>query len=68
MRRDGIDEQYARSRVGAQKTDDYYREHCDCELENDTATPEEFEQKARRFFEQLIETIKEEKQNGRQEG
>ena len=68
MRRDGIDEQYARSRVGAQKTDDYYREHCDCELENDTATPEEFEQKARRFFEQLIETIKEEIQNGREEG
>lgn len=66
MARDGIDEQYARMRIGAQKSDDFYRERCDCELENDAESPELFEQKARLFFEKLIEQIKEEKQNGGQ--
>ena len=50
MARDGIDEGYARLRIGAQRTDDYYREHCDLELCNDAAAPEEFEEKAKRFF------------------
>lgn len=65
MARDGIDEGYARLRIGAQRTDDYYREHCDLELSNDAAAPEEFEEKAKRFFEKIIETVKEEKQHGR---
>ena len=65
MARDGIDEGYARLRIGAQRTDDYYREHCDLELCNDAAAPEEFEEKAKRFFEKIIETVKEEKQHGR---
>ena len=65
MARDGIDEGYARLRISAQRTDDYYREHCDLELCNDAAAPEEFEAKAKRFFETIIETVKEEKQHGR---
>ena len=65
MARDGIDETYARLRISAQRTDDYYREHCDLELCNDAAAPEEFEAKAKRFFETIIETVKEEKQHGR---
>ena len=65
MARDGIDEGYARLRIGAQRTDDYYREHCDLELSNAAAAPEEFEEKAKRFFEKIIETVKEEKQHGR---
>jgi L-threonylcarbamoyladenylate synthase len=64
MARDNIDERYARMRIGAQKSDDYYREHCDCELENVAAAPELFEREARLFFEKLIETIKEEKRHG----
>ena len=63
MARDGIDERYARMRIGAQKSDDYYREHCDCELENAAATPEAFQRQARAFFEKLIETVKEEKRS-----
>ena len=65
MARDGIDESYARLRIGAQRTDDYYRERCDLELCNDAAAPEEFEEKAKRFFEKIIESVKEEKQHGR---
>ena len=65
MSRDGIDETYARLRISAQRTDDYFREHCDLELCNDAAAPEEFEAKAKRFFETIIETVKEEKQHGR---
>ena len=65
MARDGSDEAYARLRISAQRTDDYYREHCDLELCNDAAAPEEFEAKAKRFFETIIETVKEEKQHGR---
>ena len=65
MARDGIDETYARLRISAQRTDDYFREHCDLELCNDAAAPEEFEAKAKRFFETIIETVKEEKQHGR---
>ena len=64
MARDHIDEQYARLRISAQKSDDYYREHCDCELENSAGTAEEFQQDAKQFFEKLIETIKEEKIHG----
>lgn len=64
MARDGIDEQYARLRIAAQKSDEYFREKCDCELENTAETPEEFEAEAKRFFEKLIETVKEEKANG----
>lgn len=64
MERDQVDEQYARMRIGAQQSDDYYRERCDCELENTSDSPAEFEGKARAFFEKLIDEIKEEKQNG----
>lgn len=67
MARDGIDEQYARMRINAQKADDFYREKCDFELENAMSTPENFEAAAKRFFEKLIDQIKEEKQHGGEE-
>ena len=67
MARDGISEQDARLRISAQKTDDFYREKCDYELENAMSTPEAFEASAKRFFEKLIERIKEEKQHGGEE-
>jgi L-threonylcarbamoyladenylate synthase len=63
MARDGIDEQQARMRIGAQQSDDAYRDKCDCELENTADSPEAFQAKAKAFFEKLIDEIKEEKQN-----
>ena len=35
MKRDGISESYARSRIAAQHSDAWFREHCDYVLEND---------------------------------
>ena len=64
MARDRISEQYARLRVGAQKQDEYYRGKCDCELNNATESPEEFQRDAFLFFERLVETIQEEKRHG----
>lgn len=67
VQRDQIEERYARLRISAQKSDDYYRENCDLELSNTAESAEVFEEKAREFFEKLILQIKEEKQHGREE-
>ncbi|MEY8386871.1 L-threonylcarbamoyladenylate synthase [Oscillospiraceae bacterium 38-13] len=64
MARDHITEQYARLRVGAQKQDEFYRGKCDCELNNASESPEEFQKESRLFFERLIEAIQEEKRRG----
>ena len=64
MDRDGISEQYARLRISAQKTDDYYRGKCDYELNNASESPEEFQKAACLFFERLVESIREEKRHG----
>ena len=40
--------------TGLEALDILFREHCDCELENDAETAEEFRQQARAFFEKLI--------------
>lgn len=65
MARDGIEEQYARLRISAQKPDEFYRGKCDAELRNDAETAEEFLAQAKEFFAKLIEQIKEDKENGR---
>lgn len=64
MARDHISERYARLRINAQKQDEFYRGKCDCELNNATDSPEEFRKDARLFFEQLVESIQEEKRHG----
>ena len=64
MERDQIEERYARLRISAQRTDDYYRNLCDCELTNTEDSAQAFEAKARDFFENLIREIKEDKQHG----
>ena len=51
--RDGITRDVAEQRVAAQKTDDFFREHCDYLLENVYNTPDEFEAHCRAFFEKL---------------
>lgn len=62
--RDGIDELYAHLRINAQKPDGYYRAKCDYELENNVATPEEFQEKALVFFKHIIGKLQEENQHG----
>ena len=64
MARDDITEQYARMRISAQKSDEYYRTKCDCELSNAADTPEAFRGEARLYFKRLIDSIKEEKSHG----
>ena len=64
MARDDITEQYARMRISAQKSDEYYRTKCGCELNNAADTPEAFREEARLYFKRLIDNIKEEKAHG----
>ena len=61
MARDGIDERYARMRISAQKSDEFYRSKCDYELSNTADTPELFRETARVFFTRLIGELREEK-------
>lgn len=53
MARDGISEEYARSRIAAQKPSSYFVEHCDYALVNDSAQ-EAFAQKAKELFTALL--------------
>jgi len=54
MARDGIDENYARMRIAAQKADTFYYENCTDVLENTEDSPQAFEEKALEFFACLI--------------
>lgn len=49
MARDGISEEYARSRIAAQKSDNWFRRSCDFVLENN-ADPESFTRKCIAFL------------------
>ena len=55
MEREGISEEYARSRVSAQKPDDFYIGGCDYALVNDCATAEEFAARARALFQRILD-------------
>ena len=56
MAREGISEAYARLRVSAQKDSAWFQAHCDYTLENTEAdTVEQFAQRARALFRQLLE-------------
>ena len=59
--RDGIDERYARMRISAQKSDEFYRGKCDYELSNTAETAEAFQSAAQIFFQRLIAELREEK-------
>ena len=52
--REGITEEYARTRVSAQKQDGYFRANCDHVLMNDCARAEDFALRARTLFQQFI--------------
>lgn len=51
MARDGISEGYARNRIAAQHSEDWFRGHCDYVLEN-TGTQEAFRDKCLAFLQQ----------------
>ena len=52
MARDGISEDYARSRIAAQHSDSWFREKCDIILEND-GTQQQFQDKCLAFLQGL---------------
>lgn len=54
MAREGISEDYARSRVNAQKQESWFRENCTYVLVNDCADAETFQEKARALFKKII--------------
>ena len=54
MAREGISEDYARSRVRAQKPDEYFSRHCDYTLINDCLSAEEFAQRVRKFLREVL--------------
>ena len=58
MRRDSIDEQRARMRVEAQKSDDYYIANCSRVLYNNFESPEEFGKLCADLIRQLKEEYK----------
>lgn len=60
MARDGITEDYARSRVAAQQSAEYFRARCDHEFVNDLPTAVEAAAAAADFIHTIIKNLKEE--------
>ena len=54
MAREGISEEYARSRVAAQNSDEFFTSRCGYTLINDCAAPEEFAARAKVLFESIL--------------
>ncbi len=54
MAREGIDEAYARMRVRAQKSEAWFREHCDHVLEN-SGSVESFREKCVEYFSEILD-------------
>lgn len=51
--REGISEEYARTRIAAQKPDSFFRDNCDYILENNS-TKERYASKARALFRTIL--------------
>jgi len=54
MTRDGIDREYAALRVSAQKPESFFRENCSRVIENDCASEQEFTEKCKIFFKEVL--------------
>lgn len=54
MAREGITEEYARARVAAQNSDEFYIQRCDHTLINDCDSPVKFAEKAHALFESIL--------------
>lgn len=57
MAREGISEEYARSRINAQKSNEYFAQNCDYVLDND-GDMEAFQKQCRKFFTEELEKWK----------
>jgi dephospho-CoA kinase len=57
MSRDGIDEERARARIGAQRTETFFRRNCDRIIVNDYDDAARFEDSCVEFFRELINSI-----------
>jgi len=55
MAREGITREYAQSRVDAQNPEEFYTSRCQHTLRNDCSSAEEFGQRARALFTQLLD-------------
>ena len=55
MAREGIPEDYAWSRVRAQKPEEYFRGHCGHVLVNDCASAEEFSVRAKALLQTILQ-------------
>ena len=59
MAREGVSEEYARTRVNSQHSDQWFRSRCEYTLENTEAdTAETFAERAKALFEQILEEEK----------
>ena len=58
MRREGITEEYARLRISAQKSNEYFEKECDFTLSNNYDTQAEFESVCREFFDKKVKEVK----------
>ena len=54
MDREGIDEEYAWSRVRAQQKDEFFTQRCDYVLVNDCTSAEAFGSRAKELFESIL--------------
>ncbi len=59
MARDGISEEYARSRIAAQRDEDYFRARCDYEFVNDLPSAGQAEHAAETYIDTIIKHLKE---------
>lgn len=57
MQRDGISEEYARLRIGAQQPDSYYEERCSHVLRNEADSPAAFQRQAAEAFKSMIREV-----------
>jgi dephospho-CoA kinase len=56
MLREGITEEYARLRISAQKSADYFRKNCGYVLENE-GNMADFQNKCKKFFEEVLKNV-----------
>ena len=56
VRREGISREYALQRIAAQKSNEYFAEHCDYVLDN-SGTLAEFEEKCEKLFSEVIKDV-----------
>lgn len=57
LQREGISEDYARSRIAAQRSNEYFEKNCDYTLHND-GSKADFEDKCNKFFTEVLKIVR----------